>query len=110
MLDGELVIRGDDGEVKFDALQMRIHPAESRIKLLSGELPAEMVVFDLLAEGRRGPARPPALRAARAARAAGGKAGLTVSQLVRDPEDAEKWLQSAEGVIAKDLNAIYEPG
>ena len=50
VIDGELVIRGSDGEVQFDTLQMRIHPAESRIKLLSEELPAEMVVFDLLAE------------------------------------------------------------
>ena len=38
VLDGELVIRGDDGEVQFDLLQQRIHPAESRIKLLSEEI------------------------------------------------------------------------
>src|SRR6202000_1253269 len=51
VLDGELVIRGPEGEVQFDLLQQRIHPAESRIKLLSEEIPATYIVFDLLAEG-----------------------------------------------------------
>ena len=51
MLDGELVIRGESGEVEFDLLQQRIHPAESRIKLLSEEIPATFIAFDLLAEG-----------------------------------------------------------
>src|ERR1044071_3282552 len=48
--DGELVIRDAEGFVEFDALQSRIHPAESRIKLLSEEIPARFVGFDLLAE------------------------------------------------------------
>ena len=51
MLDGELVIRDADGKLEFDALQQRIHPAESRINLLAQEIPAELVAFDLLAEG-----------------------------------------------------------
>ena len=51
MLDGELVIRDADGKLEFDALQSRIHPAESRINLLSKEIPADYVAFDLLAEG-----------------------------------------------------------
>ena len=51
VLDGELVIRDDEGRIEFDALQSRIHPAESRITLLSKEIPAEYVAFDLLAEG-----------------------------------------------------------
>ena len=51
MLDGELVIRDADGNLEFDALQSRIHPAESRIDLLSKEIPADYVAFDLLAEG-----------------------------------------------------------
>ena len=51
VLDGELVIRGGDGEVEFDLLQQRIHPAESRIKLLAEEIPATYIAFDLLAEG-----------------------------------------------------------
>ena len=51
MIDGELVIRDADGNPVFDSLQMRLHPAESRIKLLSGEIPANYIAFDLLAEG-----------------------------------------------------------
>ena len=51
MLDGELVIRDADGNLEFDALQSRIHPAESRINLLAKEIPAGYVAFDLLAEG-----------------------------------------------------------
>ena len=51
VLDGELVIRYEDGNLEFDLLQERIHPAQSRIELLSKEIPAQYVVFDLLAEG-----------------------------------------------------------
>jgi len=51
VLDGELVIRDADGNVEFDALQSRIHPAESRINLLAEEIPASLVAFDLLADG-----------------------------------------------------------
>ena len=49
-MDGELVIRDGDGNLTFDALQMRLHPAESRINLLAEEIPANFVAFDLLAE------------------------------------------------------------
>jgi ATP-dependent DNA ligase len=52
VLDGEIVIAQDDA-LDFDALQLRIHPAESRVKLLSQEIPASVVFFDLLAEGDR---------------------------------------------------------
>src|SRR5512140_1273776 len=47
VLDGEIVIAGDSG-LDFDSLQLRLHPAESRVKKLSGESPASVVVFDLL--------------------------------------------------------------
>src|SRR5665213_3495760 len=49
VLDGEIVVRGEDGHEDFDALGQRIHPAASRIELLSVETPAVYVVFDLLA-------------------------------------------------------------
>ena len=52
MLDGELVILGEDGAEEFDALQNRIHPAESRISMLAEETPALFRAFDLLAEGK----------------------------------------------------------
>ena len=110
VLDGELVIRGSDGEVHFDSLQMRIHPAESRITLLSEEIPAGYVVFDLLAEGDESLLELPLSERRKRLERLAGEAGLTVSELVSEPEDAEKWLQTAEGVIAKDLGSTYEPG
>ncbi len=51
MLDGELVIATPDG-LDFDALQLRQHPAESRVKKLAAEIPASYVAFDLLALGK----------------------------------------------------------
>src|SRR6476646_2013473 len=51
VLDGELVIRDADGNVEFDSLQERIHPAQSRIERLAEEIPATFVGFDLLADG-----------------------------------------------------------
>jgi ATP-dependent DNA ligase len=50
VLDGETVI-AKDGALDFDALQLRIHPAASRVKLLSTEIPASIVFFDVLSEG-----------------------------------------------------------
>jgi ATP-dependent DNA ligase len=50
VLDGEIVIAGDEG-LDFERLQLRIHPAASRVKLLADETPASMVFFDLLCEG-----------------------------------------------------------
>src|SRR5579863_8672342 len=50
VLDGEIVI-ARNGRLDFDALQLRLHPAASRVKLLSGEIPASVVFFDLLCEG-----------------------------------------------------------
>src|SRR5262250_617777 len=52
VLDGEIVV-AQDGALDFDALQLRIHPAASRVKLLSKEIPASIVFFDLLSEGNR---------------------------------------------------------
>lgn len=52
VLDGEIVI-AKDGALDFDALQLRLHPAESRVKLLSNQIPASIVFFDLLSKGNR---------------------------------------------------------
>jgi ATP-dependent DNA ligase len=110
VLDGELVIRDAEGRLEFDALQSRIHPAESRINLLSKEIPAEYVAFDLLAEGDEALLeRPLAERRERLAALAGG-AGLTLSELSPDPERAEEWLRHSEGAMAKQLDAPYLPG
>src|SRR5262249_2145428 len=53
VLDGELLILGEDGHEQFDALQNRLHPAESRVKMLAAETPALMRAFDLLADGKQ---------------------------------------------------------
>src|SRR5580692_5106931 len=52
VLDGEIVI-ARNGALDFDSLQLRLHPAASRVKLLSHQIPASMVFFDLLSEGNR---------------------------------------------------------
>src|SRR5712671_8058473 len=65
VLDGEIVIAKDDG-LDFEALQLRLHPAASRVKLLSQQIPASIVFFDLLAEGDRD-LRPAPFRERRAA-------------------------------------------
>src|SRR5712691_6348649 len=52
VLDGEMVIVKNDG-LDFDALQLRLHPAASRVKFLSGQIPASFVFFDLLCNGDR---------------------------------------------------------
>jgi ATP-dependent DNA ligase len=110
VLDGELVIRDADGNLEFDALQERIHPAESRITLLSKEIPADYVAFDLLAEEDEALLETPF--GERRARLEGlaGKAGVELSILSPDPGQAEQWLRRTEGTMAKQLDALYLPG
>lgn len=110
VLDGELVIRDAEGNVEFDALQSRIHPAESRIALLAREIPASYVAFDLLAEGDEELLeRPLAERRARL-EALADRAGLELTPLSADPERAGEWLRKGEGAMAKQLDAPYVPG
>jgi ATP-dependent DNA ligase len=110
VLDGELVIRDADGNLEFDALQERIHPAQSRIELLSKEIPADYIVFDLLAEGDESLLGEPLGKRRRRLEAIAERAGLELTPLTPDAEQAERWLASIEGVIAKQLDAPYEPG
>ncbi len=110
MLDGELVIRDDAGNVEFDSLQERIHPAQSRIDLLSKEIPANFIGFDLLAEGDEGLLETPlSERRERLVRIA-AVADLELTPLTADADQAETWLRSIEGVMAKQLDAPYLPG
>src|SRR5215204_727102 len=81
VLDGELVIRDGDGAVEFDALQSRIHPAESRIALLSKEIPAGYVAFDLLAEGDETLLDAPLRERRRRLESLAGGSGLVLSTL-----------------------------
>jgi ATP-dependent DNA ligase len=110
VLDGELVIRDRDGGLEFDALQSRIHPAESRITLLSKEIPAEYVAFDLLAEGDESLLERPLSERRERLEALAGRVELELSELSSDPSRAEEWLRSTEGTMAKQLDAPYVPG
>jgi ATP-dependent DNA ligase len=110
VFDGELVIRNEKGELEFDALQSRIHPAESRIALLSKEIPADYVVFDLLAEGDESLLEAPLAERRDRLEALAERAGLELSMLTQDLERAGEWLRTTEGVMAKQLDAHYVPG
>jgi ATP-dependent DNA ligase len=115
VLDGEIVVRGADGREDFDALGARIHPAASRVELLSRETPSVYVAFDLLAcAGDSLLERPfSARRAALAAllgRPAFANAPLELIPAVETAPEAELWLRDAEGAIAKERAAPYLPG
>jgi ATP-dependent DNA ligase len=110
VLDGELVIRDADGNLEFDALQSRIHPAESRIALLAKEIPADYVAFDLLAEEDQALLETPFGERRARLDALSTAAGIEVSKLSPDPAQAESWLRKTEGTMAKQLDAPYVPG
>jgi ATP-dependent DNA ligase len=111
-LDGEVVIVRD-GALDFDAMQMRLHPAESRIRRLAAEIPAQYVVFDvLLWEGGPVWRQPLAERRSTLERVA---QGFRLSPCSGDPAQARAWLDRFEslgldGVIAKRLDLAYHPG
>lgn len=112
VLDGELVVLGADGREDFDALQQRIHPAESRVRLLAAQTPVVFRAFDLLASGRRKLLpRPLSERRAALEELVPKPAGsVELTPLVLDAHAARPWLEGGEGVIAKELDAPYRPG
>lgn len=110
VIDGELVIRDAEGNVEFEALQSRLHPAESRIQLLAREIPAEYRAFDLLADGDKALLETPFGERRGRLELLGDELGLILTELSRDPERAEHWLRTSEGAMAKQLDARYEPG
>ena len=110
VLDGELVIRDAEGNLEFDALQSRIHPAESRITLLSREIPAEYIAFDLLAEGDESLLETPFSQRRKRLEQLLRGTSIELSNLSRDAEQAEEWLRRTEGTMAKQLEAPYIPG
>jgi len=110
VLDGELVIRDAGGNVEFDALQSRIHPAASRIALLAEEIPAGFVAFDLLAEGEEALLETPFGERRERLEGLLGGTSVEVSELSREAGRAEEWLRHTEGTMAKQLDAPYLPG
>jgi ATP-dependent DNA ligase len=108
VIDGEIVIDGDDGQQDFGALQQRIHPAASRIAMLAEQTPAHYVAFDLLAREDDSLLELPFAQRRVGLEALGAGVGLT--PLTRDPDAAAPWLLKGEGVVAKDVNAPYRPG
>jgi ATP-dependent DNA ligase len=109
VLDGEIVIDGEDELQDFGALQQRIHPAASRIAMLAEQTPARYVAFDLLARDDEALLDRP-LSERRAALEALVSDPVRVTPLTSDPAQAEPWLLHGEGVVAKDRRAPYRPG
>ena len=118
VLDGELVIPVEDS-LSFDALQMRLHPAESRIRKLSRETPALLVLFDLLADTAGRSLLKSPLIERRAAlekffRSLKHSGRLRLSPYTRKYPEARRWLEQAggalDGVVAKKVDGEYEAG
>ncbi len=118
VLDGELTIPVGDS-LDFDALQMRLHPAESRIRRLSQETPAILILFDILVVpgGRATAALPLEQRRAELEALWAGlddTSGLRLTPFTRSREEAEAWLGrlggALDGVVAKRLDGPYESG
>jgi ATP-dependent DNA ligase len=115
VLDGEIVVRDSGGREDFDALGQRIHPAVSRIELLSKKTPSVYVAFDLLAREDQTLLELPfderraALEGLLAGDAFAG-APIELMQTVATAQEAAQWLEQAEGAIAKERSAPYRPG
>jgi ATP-dependent DNA ligase len=115
VVDGEIVIATDHG-LDFEALQQRIHPADSRVRLLAEETPASFVAFDLLALGDDDlTARPFADRRMALEVALGhARPPIHVTPTTRDRSVAQEWFEHFEGagldgIVAKPLEGQYEP-
>jgi len=116
VLDGEIVIATAKG-LDFDALQLRLHPAESRVAKLAKATPSSFVAFDALAVGGHNLMAEPqsARRAALEKLLARTKRPLYLTPMTKDRSQAEHWLEHFEGagldgVIAKSATLTYQPG
>jgi len=114
VLDGEIVIVKDD-ELDFDALQLRLHPAASRVKLLSGQIPASFVFFDLLCKGDQDLRGEPFQTRRRELESLLSSAPppIHLTPATEDRSVAADWFRRFEGagldgVIAKPTSGTYE--
>ncbi|HEX3973126.1 MAG TPA: ATP-dependent DNA ligase [Stellaceae bacterium] len=118
VIDGELTIPIGDN-LSFDALQLRLHPAESRVRKLAAETPSILVLFDCLYTEKAGNLLEKPLTERRHAleqfyAAAGAAPSLRLTDYTRDRQAAQAWLAHAggalDGIVAKEINAPYLPG
>ena len=116
VLDGEVVVAGPDG-LDFDALLQRVHPAESRVKLLSVQTPAWFIAFDLLALGDESWTSRPLRERSEGLESLlrGVEPPVFLTPRTEDPELARRWFDLFEGagldgIIAKKLDQPYLPG
>lgn len=114
VLDGEIVI-AQGGALDFDSLQLRLHPAASRVKLLSEQIPASIVFFDLLAHGDRDLRNVPFAERRQELQSllAKAKPPLHVTPATTDFATASDWFRRFEGagldgVVAKPVDGVYE--
>lgn len=115
VVDGEIVIVKDN-ELDFDLLQLRLHPAASRVKLLSQQTPASFVFFDLLCEGDRGLCNEPFANRRHRLESLlkSAKPPIHITPATTDRATAEDWFRRFEGagfdgVVAKLTSGTYEP-
>src|SRR5690242_15095587 len=115
VLDGEIVIARNNG-LDFEALQLRIHPAASRVKLLSQEIPASIVFFDLLCAGDRDVRGEPFQSRRRELESLLSSVAppIHLTPATHDPSVAQDWFRRFEGagldgVMAKPISGAYEP-
>ena len=115
MVDGEIVVAAEHG-LDFEALQQRIHPADSRVRMLAEKTPASFIAFDLLALGDDDYTRRPFIerRAALVGALAGSGPSIHVTPATTDLATAQRWFDEYEGagldgVIAKPLTITYQP-
>jgi ATP-dependent DNA ligase len=114
VLDGEIVIV-ENGELDFDALQLRLHPAASRVNMLAKQTPSSVVFFDLLCEGDRDLCSEAfeVRRKKLESLLAGAKPPIHLTPMTRDHAVAADWFRRFEGagfdgVVAKDTHGTYE--
>ncbi len=115
VLDGEIVI-AKDGGLDFDSLQLRLHPAASRVKLLSKQIPASIVFFDLLSVGDRDLCGEPFEKRRQELEdlLSSAQPPIHLTPATRESSVASDWFRRFEGagldgVIAKPVSGIYEP-
>lgn len=119
VLDGEVVVPrriGGRTRLDWDSLSQRIHPAESRVRLLAEQTPAQFIAFDALATGEASLLDEPfRVRRSALAELIGGGPSCHVTRATADPEQAMRWLTTFEGagldgVVAKRTDGPYLPG